>query len=358
MKKLDNVDQIKKLDPQKVLNSIEAFDLQVSQAWNEMKEVKIPASYSGCNKILVDGMGGSGLGSHAIRSIFYDKLKVPFGLIHGYQLPANLDSKTLYLVSSYSGTTEEPLSTITAAKNKKAKVFGISSGGPLARLISQGKIPGYIFTPQFNPSGQPRMGLGYSLGAQLALFNKLGLIKISDAEIKHALSGLTKLQKKFGPNNPTVKNPAKKLAVALAGKIPLVVTAEFLAGNGHIFANQLNENAKTFSSYFQIPELNHHLLEGLRFPKSNRRNLLFIFFESKSYLKKNQIRFAVTKKVVAKNHVSAFSYALTTKGKLAQSLEMLVFGSYASFYLAALYGINPSKIPWVNFFKAELKRLS
>ncbi len=105
-----------------------------------------------------------------------------------------------------------------------------------------------------------------------------------------------------------------------------------------------------------IPELNHHLLEGLKFPAANRQNLVFIFFESQLYFKKNQVRYAVTKKVVAKNRIGSSVYRLKAASRLGQSLEMLVFGSYASFYLAVLNNLNPSKIPWVDYFKAELKK--
>ena len=43
----------------------------------------------------------------------------------------------------------------------------------------------------------------------------------------------------------------------------------------------MNENGKRFGGYFAIPKLNHHLLEGMLNPKSNKDALLFVLLESK-----------------------------------------------------------------------------
>jgi len=39
-----------------------------------------------------------------------------------------------------------------------------------------------------------------------------------------------------------------------------------------------------------------------------------------------------------------------------QACEVLVFGSYVSFYGAMLQGIDPTAIPFVDFFKEQLKK--
>jgi len=358
MKNLDNLQSIKKLDPGKVLDSIEMLGEQINQTWQEFKQFSLSKSYKQVDNVLINGMGGSALGPHLLYSLFSEQLKVPFRVINSYQLPASLNKKTLYIVSSYSGNTEEPLETIAEAKKRGAKIFGISSGGKLAKMIKQKKIPGYVFEPTFNPSDQPRMGLGYSLAAHIALFKKLGLIKVSNNEIKNILILIDKLQSQFGVYKASKNNLAKKMAKDLVGKIPIIVSSGFLSANSHVFTNQINENAKNFANYFLISELNHHLLEGLSFPKANRQFLMFVFFESKLYYSKNQIRHKITKKVLTKNRIKSLSYSLKSNTKILQAMEMLIFGSYVSFYLAILNNINPSKIPWVDYFKAELKKAS
>ncbi len=356
MKNLDDLKKIKQLDPENVLESIQLLGGQVKQTWKEFEKVKVPENYKKIKKVVINGMGGSALGGHILQSVFFDKIKVPILVINSYHIPASLDKDTLYVVSSYSGSTEEPLFSLEEAKKKRAKIFGITSGGILAQKIMRGDVPGYIFKPDFNPCGQPRMGLGYSLTAQMSLFDKIGLVSISNQDIEKVLKIISKFDSKFGANFPFSKNIAKQVAIKAVGKSCAVIASEFMAGNAHVFANQINETGKTFSDYFLVPEMNHHLLEGLKYPITNFRNLFFIFLNSGLYYSKNQIRLKITSQIVKKNKVSFYSYNLSSKEKLSQSFEALVFSGYVTFYLAILNGINPNSIPWVNYFKKQLKK--
>ena len=44
------------------------------------------------------------------------------------------------------------------------------------------------------------------------------------------------------------------------------------------------------------------------------------------------------------------------KAKLGQTGEVLVLGSYISYYSALLEGIDPTAIPYVDYFKKELRK--
>ena len=136
----------------------------------------------------------------------------------------------------------------------------------------------------------------------------------------------------------------------------MYVAAEHLAGNVHTMSNQMNENAKRFSTYFLIPELNHHLLEGMLYPMSNRQDLIFLLIESGLYDKRIQKRFAITADVLDKNKIKNINYTCAEKTKLGQSLEILVLGSYVSFYSAMLQRIDPTAIPFVDYFKKQLAK--
>lgn len=151
-------------------------------------------------------------------------------------------------------------------------------------------------------------------------------------------------------------NPAKRLAHELKNKMPILTTSEHLAGAAHAVKNQLNESAKTFALLFDIPELNHHLMEGLRNPAKAKEYWQFLFFESDLFEARVKSRYPITKKVLDKNEVGYSSYKLSSKTKLAQVFELLALGSYLQYYLAALYEIDPLPIPWVDYFKKELEK--
>ena len=356
MHKLDNPQTAFKLDPDKALDSVDLLGEQLRQVWQEFKKVKVPSSYKNVTKIVISAMGGSGLPGHLVQAVYASELKKPLQIINGYEAPASVDKNTLYIICSYSGTTEEPLASYIAVQKSGAKIFGITSGGQLAGLIRQGKFPGYIFDPVANPSKQPRIGIGYAVAAHLALFNKLGFIKITDSQVKSLLLNIDSFKNNFGFKVLFSKNPAKQLAQKAQSKSLLVVASEHLAGSAHIFSNQINETAKTLATYHLIPELNHHLLEGLEFPIANRKNLAFIFLDSKLYHPKNQIRYKITKKIVVKNKVPALDYQLRSEDKLTQAFESLSLSSYVTFYLAIINNINPNLIPWVDLFKTELRK--
>lgn len=353
---LDNIAAIKRLDRSNMLGSIESVGLQCQQAWSDVQRIAIPASYRRVKNVVIDGMGGSALGGHVIAVLFHRQLRVPFHVINSYTLPGWVNKDTLYVLSSYSGTTEEVLATFNEARRRHAKLLIICAGGQLAKLAKKNKIPAYIFEPRFNPCNQPRMGLGYSIFGQVALLKQCGLLAMSDNDFQKAVAAVHNWHKKFGAKAPLKRNPAKKLAVELVGRIPVIMAAEHLSGNAHILANQINENGKNFSAYFLLSELNHHLMEGLRFPRDNRKMLRFISLESDRYLPNMVKRVAITKKVLQKNGIKYSYYKAKSATPLGEVIEVLLFGSYANYYMALANKQDPSPILFVDYFKAALKR--
>lgn len=353
---LDDLQKIKELDGANIIGSLEGLADQLRVGWQDSRSVKIPAEYKRVQNIVVTGMGGSGLGAPLIRSVF--DLSLPLQIVNDYTLPAFVDDKTLVIVSSYSGGTEETISTFKDALEKGAKVVGITSGGKLATLLQEKGFPVYQFDPRYNPCGQPRMGLGYSVGGILGLLSQLGLVKLSDQEMEKAASYIKTISSSFGLEATTDKNPVKTIATRLIGKIPIIIAAEFLAGNAHIFANQTNENAKTFAAYFILPEIDHHLLEGIRFPEGLGEKIKFVFLETGLYSEKIKQRVKITKEVLARASIESISYNIKGSSKIEASFEALAFSSWASFYLAILNEIDPTPIPNVDFFKEQLAKFA
>lgn len=350
----DNLAEIKKLDSQNMLGSLQLLSKQAEQVWNISRKMKAPASYKNVKNLVVLGMGGSAIGTHLVKTLFASELKIPVEICNDYHIPAFVNKDSLVVASSYSGGTEETVAAVVEAKKKKVKLLVITSGGKLADFARRNKIPALIFTTENNPCGSPRMGLGYSIIGQLLLYSKVGLLKLSDAKIKHIIRTLEKYNTEFGADTLLQKNPAKQLAMKIIDRSVMYIASEHLLGNAHIAANQMNENAKRFAAYFAIPELNHHLMEGMVNPLSNKENLLFVLLQSNLYHKRNQKRYEVTKQVLSKNGIQYQMYQCKEKDKVLQACEVLVLGSYVSYYSALLKGIDPTAIPFVDYFKQKL----
>lgn len=343
---LNNLEEIKKLDPKDVYGSTGMFIAQCEQIWQDAKNIQA-IDLLNVQNIVLCGMGGSAYGGYVVQSLFKDGLKVPLISNNDYTLPSFANENTLVILSSYSGSTEESLAAALEAKARGAKVAGITNGGKLADFLKENNYPRLIFDAKFNPSGQPRLATGYMVLGFIALLNKLGFLALTDEEVLAAVKEVASAQEE-------ITTQAQEIAKNLIGYIPVIFAAEFLGGNVHIMRNQFNETAKSFSAYAELPELNHHLMEGLRNPEGHKLEVLFI--GSNLYSPKIQKRYTLTKEVVGKNNVPLLEYMPTGTSKLAQSLNLLSFGGYVTLYLGLLYGLDPSLIPWVDWFKEELSK--
>jgi glucose/mannose-6-phosphate isomerase len=350
---IDSLEKIQTIDKQNVLGSIEALADQIRQAWQETQALEIKLSTTPSN-ITVAGMGGSALGADVIKHAFKDELTVPFNIINDYTLPGYINENSLVILSSYSGGTEEVLSCAQQAQEKKAQVLFITQGGELAKFAQENNYQGYIIKPDYNPSDQPRMAIGYAIVGLMGLLNKAKLISIKDKEIEQIVEAILTSMHQCSVEKPVDENPAKTMAYTLVDRRPNLIAAEFLTGAAHVACNQFNENSKTFANYYQIPEINHHLLEGLKLPFSNKNDNFFVFFNSKLYHFKNQKRMSLTQEAVDKYEIETMMINLKSETKLTQIFELITLMAYANFYLSILNKINPSEIPIVDWFKEKL----
>jgi glucose/mannose-6-phosphate isomerase len=301
-------------------------------------------------------MGGSALGASVIKHLFKDQLSIPFEIVNDYSLPAYVNEQSLVILSSYSGNTEETLSCAQDSIEKNAQVMVITTGGKLATLADKHHWPIYLIQPEYNPSHQPRMAIGYAISGLIGLLVKAKLISLDDAEIETAIETILTTSHQCTVEANADLNPAKIMTFSIVDRRPNLVAAEFLIGAAHVASNQFNENAKTFADYYQIPEINHHLLESLQFPISNQTDNLFIFFTSHLYHQRNQLRIKLTQEAVEKQNCQSFVVGLTSTTKLAQVFELITLCAFCNYYLAILNQTNPSQIPLVDWFKQQLSK--
>lgn len=341
---LNNLKEIKKLDPKNVYGSTEMFPDQLKQITDEHYSISFPSDYRNVKNVVICGMGGSAYGGHVALSLFANEIKVPLLINSDYHLPGFVNEDSLVVLASYSGTTEEVLSCAEEAKEKKSRITFLTSGGKLKDLLND--KPGIVFSPKFNPSGQPRLGTGYMVLGIIIILNSVGAIKLSLDDLNKAIERTKSSQKK-------IKSNAQIVAKTLLNSIPLIFAGKHLAGNAHIIRNQINETAKSFSSFHVIPELNHHLMEGLKNPENKKLSVLFL--NSDLYSPKIKKRIELTKDVVSKNGVPYYEFIAEGETGLTQVFEVLSFGGYLTLYLGLLYGLDPSLIPWVDYFKEKLK---
>lgn len=352
---LDNKENITKLDQDDMYGGVASLADQVRHAWEETQ--KLDASgIKDISSVVVAGMGGSGRGANIIKSLLKERLTIPLDIVHDYDLPGYVNESTLVILTSVSGSTEETLQATKEAHLKKAQIAIMTGGGELLKLAQQENYLHYRLDMKQNPSKQSRIAQGYTIMGLIGLLSLVKVIEINEDEVDEILTTLIATGSQYDQEVKTDKNPAKTLAFQIIDRRPVIIVADFLEGIAHTLTNQLHENAKIFADFRVIPEMNHHLLEGFRFPKSNTSDHIFVIVKSDQYHQRNQKRIDLTAKLIEDHDIETLSIELTSSTKLTQAFELLNLFNYASFYLSILEEIDPAPIPAVDWFKSELVR--
>lgn len=341
------------LDSSDIRFGIEHLPEQIRIAWEETRELEIPEAFRKASSVVIVGMGGSALGPHMLVTTFFDRITVPVTLVNGYALPGFVDKKTLVILSSFSGTTEEVLAAGDDAMKRGAMIFAIDAGGDLAKRAKKHRWPMYQFDPG-DLAKQPRLGTGFSLAGMLGFFERAKFLKITGAELDRMRIAMGEVIDSCAVDVPTKENPAKLVAKSLAESAVLIIAAEHLVGTAHVLANSINETAKQFATFCALPELDHHLLEGLTYPKTFARKTVALIMQSDLYNARTQKRVAVTAKMLEEQGLAVVDYVTSGSERLEEVGEVLQFGSFVSYYLAMKNGVKPDEIPFVEAFKKAM----
>lgn len=334
-------------DSQNVLASIELFKQQCEEGYARGRALGIDASYRDIDTIVFAGMGGSALPASIFTS--WNLLTKPSVVWNRYGTPVYINEKTLFVGMSYSGTTEETLAATQTALREGAQCLGVTVGGKLAEMLEGAGKPVCFVDEASNPCRQPRFAVGFMLGALVGITESLGLV-----------TGKLDIEKVFASLGQTTsmddKGADARLAQSLMNKIPVIVAGEHLAEVAHFFQNQLNETGKTFAIAHEIPEVNHHLLESLGNPATNKDNLVFVFMHSPYYNDRNKKRFAIMKELVEKAGIQTLVYEISAPTWLEEAYLYMQSVEYIAYYLGLYHECDPSDIPFVTYFKNELAK--
>jgi glucose/mannose-6-phosphate isomerase len=267
-----------------------------------------------------------------------------------YGLPAFIGRDSLVIASSYSGNTEETLSAFDEARKRGAKVLALTTGGTLATQARAANYP--VVT--FSYKARPRATLGYSLGLVLGSLTRLGLIRDLSADIDAAVADLAKLEERVHEGART--NDAKKLAIELYGRIVFAYGAGVMGVMARRVKGQWNENAKNWSAYDVMSELNHNAVVGFPNPQIAREAITVLLLRSDRDNPRHKIRFDVTRELLDRASIQHKSLQFGGTNLLSEVLQMTLFTDYVSFYVALLNGADPSPNTAIDYLKDRLAK--
>jgi glucose/mannose-6-phosphate isomerase len=294
------------------------------------------------------GIGGSAMGADIMNDLMLAYGKKPMVVVRDITLPATAGRKSLVIITSYSGNTQEALDCFEDAISKGCEIVTIASGGRLPELAREQGAAALLV-----PKGvQPRAALGHLLGHQAAALQAYGFGPLAE-RLCHASKASHQSLQKFSPTSPTAHNPAKKTAEALFGKIPIIYAPHTIRSAAVRWQNQINENAKMIAFAGEIPEMNHNQMVGWLSGKAPA-NCRPVFLLPSGLGPTVDKMTKVTVQMFNERDLSPIVIPLQGATMEENLLSALMMGDAVSLYLAILNGVDPEPVTVIREFKSRI----
>lgn len=338
----------KKLDKsnfkQFILTSPSQFETGMSLA----SKTKIPGNFK---NIIISGMGGSALPANLLR-IYCDELfkthaeYKPFEIYVNryYSLPRqSYLQNSLNIISSYSGNTEETVSSLEEVRKANLPFIGLSSGGKVEELCKKYAVP-HIKLPIPYSNFQPRMGTGYFFGAMLQLLINQNLIPDISSEIPF-------LTEKLNGQMKNLEKKGVKLARKLKGKTPVIYASYKYKSVAMVWKIKINENAKTPAFWNFFPEANHNEMVGFTNPQGK---FFIIMLKDTQDHERNQRRYEATARLLKDRGIESEIINMEDGNVFYKIFSSISLADWTSYSLALGYEQDPTPVDMVENLKKIL----
>lgn len=323
-------------------NTFKQIEYAVSNTYPDFGFGKEPI-----NKIIISGLGGSAISGDLLKNFLKDELTVPVQINRNYFLPSFADENTLLIVSSYSGNTEETISSFNDGMKRKCKIICLSTGGKLEKLAVDNSIPFIRLQKGF----QPRYALGLSFFSLLKVFEKLQIIP-SQEEI---INKIIFLWKGKAAEYSTEENTPLTIAQQLIGFVPIIYSAsDYTNAVGYRFKSQLNENSKLHAFHHEFPEMNHNEIIGWESHQQKQLHTKVIYLLDETYHSQIKKRFQIVSDFIKKTDVEIISLESKENNFKVRIMDLIFLVDWISFYLGVIRRFDPSEIEYINLLKDRL----
>jgi len=349
----DDIGKIQKLDKSNMGKLLYEFPVQGEEVLSLMENFSLPYQGPEIHNVLICGLGGSAIGGDILKGVFREKLSLPVGVNRSYTIPGWVNEKSLVICVSYSGNTEETLSSYQQAKKRGAKLVVITSNGKLTELAKEDQAPQVTI-----PGGMPpRTALGYLFFPSLLILKLLGIVSIEEKAVQEAGETLKSLRQEIDLASPLKANVAKNLAKQIQGTLPLIyTTSDFLEGVGMRWKTQINENSKIPAYYQFFPELSHNEIMGWEGLEEICPKMTLLLLRDSGESQRMQKRIDITKNIIGSRVGKMLEVHSRGKSPLSRILSLVYIGDYVSFYLGILNQKDPTEIESITKLKEKMAK--
>lgn len=353
MSVLDDAGRIAVLDPSGMLQTVESCADHWREGVSRARAVDLShiPDHSGLTGVVVCGMGGSGIAGDVAAATAALSGAVPVVVTKGFTLPAHAGPHSLVFLVSYSGNTAETIACFEEAHARGAQMIAVATGGQLAEMAHAHAFPCIVPAAGM----QPRAAFPHLAAAVLVALERLGVLPDLTGELVEIDEVLREQTVRCSRNVVEAENPAKQIAAALYGGLPVVWGQDgHLAVAATRWKMQLNENAKVPAFASTLPELDHNEIVGLGPGAPDAAGLAIAALrapnEDPRMARRAEAALNVARERGAKT-VEAHVHGISGLAQLASAVQL---GDMASVYLALLRGVDPTPVEAIERLKAEV----
>jgi glucose/mannose-6-phosphate isomerase len=169
--------------------------------------------------VVVAGIGTAGLTGSILSTVAGPRCPVPIIGHRSAGVPGWVGAADVVIAVSASGRSPEALAAAEAAARRGARLVAIGNpGSELEAMAERARAP-FIGVPRRAPARATLWGLTIPV---LFAGRALGLVKVTEADIAETATRLDADAERCRPAADSFVNPAKALALGLAGSVPIV----------------------------------------------------------------------------------------------------------------------------------------
>lgn len=346
MSRLDDKTLITRLDKNDMYHKIIHLPEQIQQAYFN-STVHLPLSCEKkINRVIISGMGGSAISGDLIQAALQNDLEVI--VCKDYQLPP-LNANDLFIACSYSGNTEETVSCLKIALEKRVSIAAVTTNGQVKSIIDGKAV--WIELPTGYP---PRSAIGYLFFSIVKILEYYQLIPQQEDIVTKVISTLMLKAGAISCNVPYDRNIAKQSAEHILGKIPIIYSSNpQLAPVAYRWKCQINENSKYPAFFHSFPEMNHNEIEA--WEHSEFKTLFIpIFLSNFNEDIKYQKRISFMKQLFSNKGIKYLELFAEDGSYFEKAFSLIYLGDMISFYLALLQDKDPTSIDYIEQLKKDI----
>jgi hypothetical protein len=331
--------------------------------------------------IVIAGAGTAARTGDVLATVAGPRCPVPVLAHRSTGVPGWVGAADVVIAVSASGRSPEALAAAEAAGRRGARLVAIGApDSPLQSVAERAKAP-FVPVPRRAPARASLWGLTVPV---LLAARALGLVKITEADLAETASRLDAEADRCRPSAESFVNPAKGMAVALAGSVPVIWGSSPLATMAaRRFGDTLSANARYPVVTGELGEAGRGrvgLLDGyFGALAESTRDIFADPDDEQEYATTSRLSVILlqdggladdeisTPAAVERRRIEAVEEICERRGIRTQLLtaeggsvlerfaSLVAVPDFASVYLGLAHGLDPMAVPAVTELKEQLK---